>query len=134
VIPALIRKAVAARRAAAHGEPPIIRAWGSGNATREFLYVDDAAEAILLAAEHYDGAAPINIGSGMETSIRQLVQLIAAQVGVEAQIVWDTSQPDGQPRRCLDISRAEQLFGFRARTSLDDGLRRTIEWWSRRSE
>jgi len=129
VIPALIRKATAARQAAARGTPPVIQVWGSGAATREFLYVEDAAEAILLAAEHYDDSEPVNLGSGTEVSIRQLVNQIAALVGVEAEIVWDPSQPDGQPRRCLDVSRAERQFGFRARTSLSDGLRRTIDWW-----
>ena len=129
VIPALIRKALAARRAAACGSPPTIAVWGSGTATREFLYVDDAAEAILLAAERYDASDPVNLGSGLEISIRALVEQIAALVGVEAEILWDRSQPDGQPRRCLDVSRAERLFGFRARTPFADGLRQTIDWW-----
>ncbi|MEO8603183.1 MAG: GDP-L-fucose synthase [bacterium] len=129
VIPALIRKALEARVAAARGERPTLAVWGSGAATREFLYVDDAAEAILLAAERYDDSEPVNLGSGIEISIRDLVQQITAMVGVEATILWDRSQPDGQPRRCLDVSRAERLFGFRARTPFHDGLRQTIDWW-----
>jgi GDP-L-fucose synthase len=127
VIPALIRKcADAARR-----RDETIEVWGTGAATREFLYVDDCAEAIVLAAERYDGGDPVNIGSGMEIRIGDLVQRIAALAGVQARIVWDASKPDGQPRRCLDVSRAERLFGFHARTSFDDGLRRTVEWYLR---
>ncbi|MBX3024951.1 GDP-L-fucose synthase [bacterium] len=129
VIPALIRKAWDARRAAARGERPVIRVWGSGTATREFLYVADAAEAIVRAAERYDQAEPVNIGCGAEISIGDLTRQIMALVGVEAEIVWDRERPDGQPRRCLDVSRADEHFGFRARTSLVEGLRRTIEWW-----
>ncbi len=129
VIPALIRKARAARRAAVRGEAASITVWGTGAATREFLYVVDAADAILLAAERYDDSEPVNLGSGIEIAIRDLVQQITALVGVEAEIVWDHSKPDGQPRRCLDVSRAERLFGFRAQTSFADGLRRTIDWW-----
>ena len=130
VIPALIRKACDARRAAARGERPVIEVWGSGAATREFLYVEDAAEAIALASEHYDDADPVNIGAGAEISIRDLVGQIAALVGVEAEIVWQHDLPDGQPRRYLDVSRAEQRFGFRAHTPLVEGLRHTIEWWN----
>lgn len=129
VIPALIRKACDARRAAARGERPRIAVWGSGEATREFLYVEDAAEAILLAAERYDGGEPVNLGSGREIAIRDLAPRIASLVGVEAEIVWEGAYPDGQPRRCLDVSRAVREFGFRARTPLDEGLRRTIAWW-----
>jgi GDP-L-fucose synthase len=103
--------------------------WGTGTATREFLYVEDCAEAILLAAERYDASEPVNIGSGTEIAIRDLAERITELVGVEARIVWDASKPDGQPRRRLDISRAERLFGFRARTSFDEGLRRTVEWY-----
>lgn len=129
VIPALIRKACEAQHAAARGERAVIPLWGSGAATREFLYVEDAAEAILLAAERYDGAEPVNIGSGEEIAIADLARRIAALVGVEAELVWDPSQPDGQPRRCLDVNRAAEQFGFRARTPLAEGLRRTIAWW-----
>ena len=125
VIPALIRKCVEAKQRRRR----TIEVWGTGAATREFLYVADCAEAILRAAEHYDASDPVNIGSGMEISIRALIERIAALVGVEAEIVWDASQPDGQPRRCLDISRAERCFGFRAHTSFDEGLRRTVEWY-----
>jgi GDP-L-fucose synthase len=129
VIPALIRKAFEARAAAARGEPARMHVWGTGTATREFLYVADAADGILRAAEHYDGAEPINLGCGSEIAIRDLAQLIAEFVGVDAAIVWDASQPDGQPRRCLDVSRAAELFGFRATTPLRDGLRQTIDWY-----
>ncbi len=125
VIPALIRKCIeAAKRNDDH-----IVVWGTGKPTREFLYVEDAAEGILLAAEKYNGSEPVNLGSGMEISIRDLVYLIARLTGFKGEIVWDDTKPDGQPRRCLDTSRAERLFGFRARTSFEDGLRRTIEWY-----
>ncbi len=123
VIPALIRKAIAAR------ESGCMTVWGSGTATREFLYVDDAAQAIVLAAERYDSGEPVNVGSGTEIAIRDLVGLVTELVGVAPRIQWDTSQPDGQPRRCLDVSRAAARFGFRASTPLRDGLRRTIDWW-----
>jgi len=123
VIPALIRKAIAARDSGA------MTVWGSGTATREFLYVADAAAAILLAAEHYDDGAPVNLGSGQEIAIRALVGLVTEMVGVAPQVQWDTSEPDGQPRRCLDVTRAAAAFGFRATTPLRVGLRRTIDWW-----
>jgi GDP-L-fucose synthase len=113
VIPALIRKFV----------------WGSGAASREFLYVDDAARAIVDAAEHYDGPEPVNVGSGREITIRRLVELIASLTGYDGDIRWDASKPDGQPRRMLDTSRARRLFGFEARIPLEEGLRRTIDWW-----
>ncbi len=125
VIPALIRKCVEARNAGA----PAITLWGDGSPTREFLYVEDAAEGILLAAERYDGEAPVNLGSGMEISIKDLVGVIRRLTGFRGDVIWDTSQPNGQPRRCLDTSRAESLFGFRARTPFEDGLRRTIAWY-----
>jgi GDP-L-fucose synthase len=125
VIPALIRKCVEARNAGA----PSITVWGDGSPTREFLYVEDAAEGILLAAERYDGEAPVNLGSGMEISIKDLVQVICRLTRFRGDVVWDTSQPNGQPRRCLDTSRAEALFGFRAQTPFEEGLRRTIEWY-----
>ena len=127
VIPALIRKCIDAREQRADH----IVVWGTGQATREFLYVENAAEGILLAAERYDGGEPVNVGSGMEISIRDLVHLIARLTRFEGEIVWDASKPDGQPRRCLDTSRAEQLFGFRARTLFEDGLQRTVEWYER---
>ena len=133
VIPALIRKCVEAKE---RGDDPStssghshIVVWGTGKPTREFLYVEDAAEGILLAAERYNESQPVNLGSGMEISIRDLAHLIARLTGFEGEIVWDTSKPDGQPRRCLDTTKAEKLFGFRARTPFEEGLRRTIEWY-----
>jgi GDP-L-fucose synthase len=127
VIPALIRKCLEAKE---RGDDHIV-VWGTGKPTREFLYVEDAAEGILLAAERYDGNAPVNLGSAMEISIYDLAYLIAQQTGFGGQIEWDTSQPDGQPRRWLDTSRAERLFGFKAHTSFEEGLRRTVEWYQR---
>jgi GDP-L-fucose synthase len=121
VIPALIRKMTDAS-----GDVVL---WGDGTPTREFLYVDDAAEGLLLAAERYDGGEPVNLGTGVETSIRELAGLIAELTGFEGELVWDTTMPNGQPRRQLDATRAEQLFGFRARTALRDGLERTIAWY-----
>jgi GDP-L-fucose synthase len=128
VIPALIRKCVEARD---EGRDRIV-VWGDGTPTREFLYVADAARGIALATERYDGAEPMNLGSGMEISIRDLVGKIAELTGFEGAIEWDTSQPNGQPRRCLDISRAEKLVGFRASTSFEDGLKKTIQWYESR--
>lgn len=125
VIPALIRKFITAEKEG-HSSVPV---WGSGSASREFLYVDDAAQALLLAAEHYNGAEPVNLGTGKEITIRQLVELIAELTGFTGHIVWDKSQPDGQPRRCLDTSRGRELFGFTAKTSLTEGLKRTIAWY-----
>ncbi len=125
VIPALIRKFVAAREAGA-GE---VEVWGTGTPSREFLYVQDAARAIVLATEHYDDPEPVNIGTGREVPIRELVELIAKLTGYEGDVRWDTSRPDGQPRRSLDTSRARERFGFEAEVSLEEGLRRTIEWW-----
>jgi GDP-L-fucose synthase len=107
--------------------------WGDGLPTREFLYVDDCAEAILLAAERYDGPDPVNIGTGSEISIRELAELIAELTGYEGELVWDTSKPNGQPRRRLDTERAERLFGFRAKTQLREGLERTVAWYLERS-
>src|SRR5581483_4048318 len=121
VIPALIRKMVEA-----DGEVVL---WGDGTPTREFLYVGDAAEAFALAAERYDGPEPVNVGTGAEISIRELAETIAALTGFEGAIVWDGSMPNGQPRRRLDASRAERAFGFRARTTLREGLERTIAWY-----
>jgi GDP-L-fucose synthase len=125
VIPALIRKCLEAVREGA-GE---IVLWGDGSPTREFLYVEDAAEGIVRATERYNGAAPVNLGSGMEISIGELARKIAELTGFGGRIVWDTSQPNGQPRRSLDVSRAERELGFRASTGLDEGLRATIAWW-----
>jgi GDP-L-fucose synthase len=125
VIPALIRKCVEAREA---GRPEIV-VWGTGKATREFLYVEDAAEAIVLATARYESAEPVNVGAGFEISIHDLVEQIAALTGFEGRVVWDGSKPDGQPRRSLDVSRAEREFGFRATTVFADGLARTVRWY-----
>jgi GDP-L-fucose synthase len=127
VIPALIRKCLEARE---QGAQEII-AWGDGSPTREFLYVEDAAEGILCASEKYNGPEPVNLGSGYEISIKDLTEMIARLTGFEGKLVWDTSKPNGQPRRGLDVSRAETLFGFHAGTPFEDGLRRTIEWYKR---
>lgn len=125
VIPALIRKCVEAK---ARGDAEVTL-WGDGSPTREFLYVSDAAEAIVKAAELYNGAAPVNIGSGQEISIRDLAQKIGALTGFEGRLRWDTTRPNGQPRRCLDVRRATDEFGFTAKTDLDSGLRMTIDWY-----
>jgi GDP-L-fucose synthase len=125
VIPALIRKCV---EAVERGDD-VLEVWGTGRATREFLYVDDAAEGIVLATEHYDGAEPVNLGAGFEISIKDLAERIARLSGFQGRLVWNTSLPDGQPRRCLDTNRAADYFGFRAATPFDEGLRRTIEWY-----
>jgi GDP-L-fucose synthase len=125
VIPALIRKCIEARQA---GSPRIV-VWGTGTPTREFLYVEDAAEAIVLAAERYNGLDPVNLGSGNEISIRDLVGLVTELVGYRGAVEWDTSMPDGQPRRCLDTSRALREFGWRAQTPFRVGLERTIAWF-----
>jgi len=121
VIPALIRKMIESRDE--------IVLWGDGSPTREYLYVEDCAEALLLAAERYDGPEPVNVGTGVETSIRETAELVAELVGFEGEIVWDPSMPNGQPRRSLDASRARELFGFEAETSLRDGLARTVAWY-----
>lgn len=125
VIPAMIRKCVEAKQA---GKPEIVL-WGDGSPTREFLFAEDAAEGIVLAAERYNGEQPVNLGSGHEISIRNLAQLVAEQVGFAGKIVWDTSKPNGQPRRCLDVSRAEKLFGFRAACRFEEGIRKTVAWY-----
>jgi GDP-L-fucose synthase len=125
VIPALIRKCVEAREARADH----IEVWGTGAASREFLFVDDAAAGIVLAAERYDGAEPVNLGVGAEITIRDLVTLIARLTRFEGEIRWDAAKPDGQPRRALDTSRARERFGFVAGTSFENGLQRTIEWY-----
>jgi GDP-L-fucose synthase len=125
VIPAIIRKCVEAVR---NGKSSI-ELWGTGAATREFLHVDDAAEGILLASERYNGSDPVNLGAGMEISIRDLTHQIAEYSGFRGELTWDATKPDGQPRRSLDTTKAEQLFGFRARVPFDVGLKETIEWF-----
>src|SRR5713101_9434632 len=130
VIPALIRKCLEAKRSDASN----IEVWGDGSPTREFLYVEDAAEGICLAAERYDSSEPVNLGSGMEVSIKDLVHTIKRMTGFTGEIVWDTTKPNGQPRRSLDTSRAERFFGFRAKTSFEEGLRRTIEWYKNQNK
>ena len=121
VIPALIRKMVDSKDE--------VVLWGDGSPSREFLYVDDCVEGLVLAAERYDGAEPVNLGTGVETTIRELAETIAEATGFAGEIVWDTSMPNGQPRRSLDASRATALFGFRARTPLREGLERTVAWY-----
>ena len=130
VIPALIRKCVEAQ---AKGEKQVVL-WGDGSPSREFLYVDDAARAILLAAEHYNGDEPVNIGTGEEITIQDLAHLIADEVGYKGEIVWDTGKPNGQPRRCLDTKRAKQLFGFDAAVRLGTGVQKTIAWFQSNRE
>ncbi len=125
VIPALIKKCIDAQEA---GEDQIV-VWGTGTPTREFFYVDDAARGILLATEWYNESQPVNLGSGMEINIKDLVNLIARLTEFEGEVVWDDSKPDGQPRRCLETSKAEQLFGFKAETLFEEGLRKTVEWY-----
>jgi GDP-L-fucose synthase len=130
VIPAIIKKCVDAVR----NRDNYIECWGTGSATREFLFAADAAEGILLAAEHYNDSEPVNLGAGFEITIKDLVEKIAKLTGFSGEIRWDRSKPDGQPRRCLDTSRAINKFGFRAKTSLDDGLKQTIEWYKKIKE
>ena len=131
VIPALIRKCVLAKEA---GDAEI-EVWGTGSASREFLYVDDAANGIVRAAEFYDGDEPVNLGADRELLIKELVEIITELTGFEGRVVWDSSKPDGQPRRSVDASRARELFGFEARTAFRDGLRETIDWYlAHRSE
>jgi len=127
VIPALIKKCIDA----IEGGADYIECWGTGGASREFIYAADAAEGILLATEHYDGAEPVNIGAGFEITIKALVEEIAALTGFDGEIRWDRSKPDGQPRRCLDVSRAKDYFGFEAKTSFKQGLKSTIDWYVR---
>jgi len=125
VIPALIKKFVEAKLK----KLPNVEIWGTGSASREFLYVEDAAQCIVLATEKYNGIEPVNIGVGDEISIKKLVQTINDQVGYEGEIVWDATKPDGQPRRCLDTHRAKEGFGFQARTTFEEGLKKTIDWY-----
>ena len=125
VIPALIKKCVDAVESGADH----IDCWGTGKASREFIYAGDAAEGILLATEHYNGPDPVNIGAGFEITIKDLAEKIAKLTGFTGEIRWDSSKPDGQPRRCLDVSRAREYFGFEAKTPFDEGLRATIDWY-----
>ena len=125
VIPSLIKKCFDAVEQNAR----TIEVWGTGSASREFLYVDDAARGIVLGTERYDSAEPVNLGTTHEITIRRLVQLIADLTGFRGEIDWDTTKPDGQPRRCLDVTRARELFGFEAEMDFEEGLRRTIEWY-----
>ena len=154
VIPALIRKCLEAKHFQAKAEVKVERSslnlnlpkpsqpqpepqpghsvtvWGTGKPTREFLYVEDAAEGILLATEKYNGPDPVNLGTGFEISIKDLAELIAKLTGFKGKIIWDTSKPDGQPRRMLDVSKAEKEFGFKANTSFEEGLKKTIDWYT----
>jgi GDP-L-fucose synthase len=125
VIPALIKKCVDAREAG----DPFIEVWGTGSASREFIYVDDAATGIVLGAERYEDPEPVNLGTGREITIRELVEMIARASRYDGEIRWDSTKPDGQPRRALDTSRARDAFGFEARTSFEDGLRATVDWY-----
>jgi GDP-L-fucose synthase len=125
VIPALIRKCIEARRTGAE----YVEVWGSGSASREFLYVEDCAEGIVKAAARYDEGDPVNLGNGREITIKDLVEIIARLAGFEGEIRWQSEKPDGQPRRQLDTTRAFEKFGFRAQTSLEEGLRQTIDWY-----
>jgi len=130
VIPALIRKCIEARAAGMDH----VEVWGTGAASREFLYVEDAADGIVLAAERYNGPEPVNLGVGSEITIRELIGLIARLTGFRGEVRWDSTKPDGQPRRALDTTRARAAFGFEARTPLEEGLRRTIAWYESRTE
>ena len=130
VIPALIKKFVEAKESGSNK----VEVWGTGAASREFLYVEDAAKAIVLAAERYNSPEPVNIGSCMEITIKDLVELIGKLTGFTGKIVWDTATPDGQPRRCLDVSAAENGFGFRAEVPFEEGLKKTIEWYMENTE
>jgi GDP-L-fucose synthase len=130
VIPALIKKFVDAKQA---GSKEVV-VWGTGKATREFFYVEDAARGIVLAAEKLNSTEPVNLGSGREISIKDLVELIAKLVQYEGKIVWDHFKPDGQPRRMLDVSKAQQLFGFTAETDFEPGLKKAVEWYQQQPQ
>ncbi len=130
VIPALIRRFVTAR----NEDSPTVTLWGTGSPSREFLYVSDAAAGIVVATERYDGAEPVNLGNGREISIRSLAETISRLVSYNGRIIWDTSRPDGQPRRALDVTRAKEFFGWEAEVEFEDGLRRTIEWWEQHNQ
>ncbi|MFA5894324.1 MAG: GDP-L-fucose synthase [Candidatus Shapirobacteria bacterium] len=125
VIPALIKKSIEAKDSGS----PTMEVWGTGSASREFLYVEDAAKAIVMATDKYNGSDPVNLGSGMEITIKELVETINEIVGYEGKVVWDSTKPDGQPRRCLDTSKAEKEFSFKASTDFKTGLKNTIEWY-----
>ena len=125
VIPALIKKCIDAARQKKNS----ITVWGTGKPTREFLYVEDAAEGIILATEKYNKSEPVNLGAGFEISIKDLAELIAKLIGFKGKIIWDKTKPDGQPRRCLDTSRAAKEFGFKAKTSFEEGLKKTVEYY-----
>jgi len=127
VIPAMIRKCISARERAQRE----VVLWGDGSPTREFLYVEDCADAVLLAAERYDSSEPVNLGSGVEISMRELAELVASKCRYDGDFAWDTTKPNGQPRRQLDVTRAREEFGFVARTSLAEGIRKTVEWFER---
>lgn len=127
VIPALIKKCLDAVR----NNDKTVTVWGTGKPTREFLYVEDAARGILMAAEKYDKSEPVNLGSGFEIPIKDLTTLIARLAGFKGKVVWDASKPDGQPRRCLDVTKAKKEFGFQAEVGFEDGLKRTIEWYKK---
>lgn len=127
VIPALVRKIINARES----KDPSVEVWGTGKATREFLYVEDAAEGIVLATINYDDVEPVNLGTGIETPIKKVVELIMDITNYKGRVVWNTKKPDGQPRRRLDVSRAKKYFGFKAKTALREGLKKTIEWYER---
>ena len=133
VIPALIKKCIDAKRGQRpkKGAVPFLTVWGTGKPTREFIYVEDAAEAILLATEKYNKSEPVNLGAGFEISIKDLVKLIVKLTGFKGKIIWDSSKPDGQPRRSLDTSRAKKEFGFEAKMPFEQGLKNTIEWYKR---
>ena len=130
VIPALIRKFVEAKRQGL----PEVTAWGTGSASREFLYVEDCARGIVQAAQKYDGADPVNLGAGFEITIKDLADKIRGLVGYQGKLLWDATKPDGQPRRSLDVTRAAERFGFHAEMTFDEGLRRTVEWWTKSVE
>jgi GDP-L-fucose synthase len=130
VIPALIKKCVDA----VESDSEYIECWGTGKVSREFIYAADAAEGLLLATEHYNGAEPVNIGAGFEITIKELAEKIVKLTGFNGRIRWDSSNPDGQPRRCLDVSKAKKYFGFEAKTSFDEGLKATIDWYKANRE
>ena len=127
VIPALIKKCIDAKE----NNEDHITVWGTGKASREFIYVEDAAEGIMLATEKYDKSYPVNIGAGFEVTIKDLVELIVKLTGFKGKIVWDTSKPDGQPRRMLDTSKAEKEFGFKSKINFEEGLKKTIDWYKK---